>query len=278
MPLNKNNFKRLTMRADAQVPGMERRLAKVLRLQTAAFADQVSSGSDATATLNQIEGALQKQLIAAKGDWPLAFAVDGWNIAGVMLGKRAFILDLEAKIDAGKAGVSTNFDGADELVANHLRANVQRYIEETSKLESKTTAKKFNALYRAALTVVDDDGAGLTPAGLAKTILEEGLAWSGTRANLMARTVTNWGYNEGAVALYETEGIQKAEWVSTIDEVVGEWDASLNGKVVPLNTPFVAAGESFVDSKGKVQSVDFDIYHPPLHPNCRCTVVPVVEF
>lgn len=266
------------MRADAAIPSMARRLAKVLRLQCVMFAEQVAAGVDGNNALNQIQGRLEKELTAAKGDWPLAYAVDGYNIAGALLGKRAFVLDLEAKIDAGKAGVSTDFDGADELIANHLRSNVRRYIDETSKLESQTTAKKFGALYKRAIGTVDESGAALTPGAMAKQILAEGLAWGTTRANLMARTLTNWGYNEGAVSLYESEGIEMGEWVSTIDEVTGEWDAALNGTKVALRAPFVKSGDSFVTSEGKLQVAEFDIMHPPLHPNCRCTIVPVIEF
>jgi SPP1 gp7 family putative phage head morphogenesis protein len=79
------------------------------------------------------------------------------------------------------------------------------------------------------------------------------------RAMLIARTESSLAHNEGAVQSYIDSGVVEGkEWLIANDAC----DECLpyNGEVVGVNEVF---------SNGE--------YSPPLHPNCRCTTIPVVN-
>jgi hypothetical protein len=62
-----------------------------------------------------------------------------------------------------------------------------------------------------------------------------------------------------------------------MDAVTGDWDAAMDGTIIAIGESFAKQGESHTDSKGRNVVAPWDIEHPPLHPNCRCALAPVVE-
>ena len=76
------------------------------------------------------------------------------------------------------------------------------------------------------------------------------------RATLVARTEVIAASNEGALQGYEHEGVLKAEFYASLDErICVECDA-LHGVVYPIN-----------ETHGVI----------PVHPDCRCTWIPIVD-
>lgn len=75
------------------------------------------------------------------------------------------------------------------------------------------------------------------------------------RPLMIARSETTRLAAEGAIKFYEYKGFTKYRWVSAAYSSCPECD-SLNGKIYGINE---------LDES------------PPLHPNCRCNVVPVTE-
>jgi SPP1 gp7 family putative phage head morphogenesis protein len=74
-----------------------------------------------------------------------------------------------------------------------------------------------------------------------------------TRAEMVSRTETITAANRGANDRYQKEGINKIEWYTSPDgcsECI-----ALDGNIYPIN-------------EGP---------RPSLHPNCRCTILPVIE-
>lgn len=93
------------------------------------------------------------------------------------------------------------------------------------------------------------------------TELADGYEFSDERAMTIARTETAYADVEGNLAGYEASGVvDSKEWIAAQDEYCDLCEA-LNGKVVKLH-------ESFPDGGGD---------GPPLHPNCRCDVLPVLK-
>lgn len=83
----------------------------------------------------------------------------------------------------------------------------------------------------------------------------------GFRAERIARTETIAGSNEGALQAYDQSGVVgEKEWLTALDEFICEECAGLNGEIIELH-------ESFSGGYGC----------PPAHPNCRCTVLPVIS-
>lgn len=100
---------------------------------------------------------------------------------------------------------------------------------------------------------------GVDPSALADEIENE-FAFSSTRSMMIARTEAAEANIQGNLKIYEESNVVEAKEWSTIGGDACDDCAPLNGKVVPL-------GEDFPDGGGD---------GPPLHPNCRCDIFPVV--
>ncbi len=128
------------------------------------------------------------------------------------------------------------------------------------------------------------------------------------RAYRIARSEVIWGQNRGAEESYIQSGVVISKtWLTALDERTCVFCAEMNGKTISLGEKYFSKGDvlelpkpekSFI--KGieidtdhrkwifevyqKYQKADTiryvfnyeDIYHAPLHPFCRCTIVPNV--
>lgn len=166
----------------------------------------------------------------------------------------------------------------DEFLQLPRPQDVDTYLEETSKLETATTRKKIDATFQKALAFYDEDlKRGMTPREIARLIESEGIATTKARSELIARTTTIWAYNEGAQQQYAELGIRSERWLVTEDDVLCDFCRAMDGVVVPIDEAFWSAGSSMeiaFDNGRRGLDFPFDIQHPPLHPYCRCAVVP----
>ncbi len=99
------------------------------------------------------------------------------------------------------------------------------------------------------------------------------------RAEMIARTETIWAWNEGTRQGYEQSGVvTQLEWLSSNDDRTCQWCPQMDGKVISIEQDFLNMGDNFIGERGGVLTADFEaVSHPPLHPMCRCTVIPVTE-
>jgi len=202
----------------------------------------------------------------------VAYATDGWHLAGALAGIKSYVECVRCK-----AGLAS--EGADELIASRLSTRIDKWLSETSVIETEETAAAIQRIYRAAETGSRDEEGNLLIrdlGDLADDFIREGLAWASARADLLARTVTNWSYNEGAVALYQEESIKEVEWMTTEDDATCEYCAEMDGTIIPTGDSFMSAGD-LLDPELASSALPMDVEHPPLHPNCRCTILPVIS-
>ncbi len=98
-----------------------------------------------------------------------------------------------------------------------------------------------------------------------------------SRAEMIARTEALRASNFATVEAYRQSGVVEAkEWLTERDDRVCPWCLAMDGKVVGLNRSYFKKGDSFtVDGKTLKFSI-LDVNEPPLHPNCRCTTIPVL--
>jgi len=276
--MNRNAASLIPNAAQANRSRFAKKYRVLLNQQVKEVGQALRDGADITSVAAELSKKHQVERENFKLPWAIKYATEGWKLGGLVLGKKSFIALYRGKAAQEAAVISAieNF-GADALVANQVGTEVGLWVETTSTLETRVTAKRYEKLVEQAAVFLDKKGRGITPRALAVAFESQGLADTQVRSNLMARTLTNWSYNEGAISLYESEGIGGSEWVATIDDVTGEWDAELNGKIIGLRQPFVQSGDVFVGSGGNIVEAAFDVPHPPLHPNCRCTLVPVVQ-
>lgn len=93
--------------------------------------------------------------------------------------------------------------------------------------------------------------------------LADSYGFSKRRAMVIARTETNRASNQGSLASYKASGVVTAkEWLTADDDLVSP-ECQENGEAGPiaLDADFPSGDPC-----------------PPVHPNCRCTIVPIVVF
>ncbi len=95
---------------------------------------------------------------------------------------------------------------------------------------------------------------------------------------MIARTETIKSSNYGTVEAWAQAGIEKKVWLTHFDERTCDWCADMSGKTVGIRSNFAAMGAELphTDEEGKtsIMRLDYeDIYAPPLHANCRCTII-----
>lgn len=166
------------------------------------------------------------------------------------VGRRFIGGALESGIFAGIAdvGVDIDLDLTNPRVNDWLRKKTFKF----SFVIDGTTERQLRVALEAGLQ------AGETITQLADRV---SFVYENAKVNrsvLAARTETIDAANRGHLLAYGEAGVQWKEWLTALDEVTCEDCLVADGQQAHLNMPFPAG-------------VDV----PPLHPNCRCTVLPV---
>jgi SPP1 gp7 family putative phage head morphogenesis protein len=104
-------------------------------------------------------------------------------------------------------------------------------------------------------------------------------AAAGYRADRIARTETIHANNFASEEAWKQTGVvQSKEWFTAQDERVCEYCGPMDGKIVDLGGSYFDKGDEYTGSNGGTLKLDFEsIETPPLHSNCRCTILPVLE-
>lgn len=153
---------------------------------------------------------------------------------------------------------------------------VDRYGLMKSDEYNQTSKKKLLELLRKTLAESIENGDGLE---VMKDKLQKASAsvfqeLSDVRSYLIARTETGATVNFGQMATYQATGIEKKEWISTLDDRTRETHLMMDGKVANIDETFEVENIN--------GGVDNMLY--PSDPNgsagnvcnCRCVVAPVV--
>ncbi len=100
----------------------------------------------------------------------------------------------------------------------------------------------------------------------------------GYRAQRIARTETARTANFATVESYRQSGVVAGkQWLTAFDERTCEWCVPMNGKIVSLEEDFFKKGDVFVGRDGGKLPLDYtNVGYPPLHVNCRCTLVSIL--
>lgn len=90
------------------------------------------------------------------------------------------------------------------------------------------------------------------------------------RAERIARTEITGAMNGGGVSVYKSNGIERKEWITTLDDLTRETHIQANGQIVTINDTFEVGGEELAhpgDPNGSPGEI----------VNCRCSVAPVMD-
>lgn len=176
---------------------------------------------------------------------------------GYVLGDRA-ALDLveqaKARQKAPKVGINWDtWKPGDDVAALFVKPpkawrNLLARFDITLKDFSKTTHDLIGNSLGESIEL------GLSGKQTAKRLLQ--YVASPSRALTIAITEQNRAISAATVARYKEMGVEKNEWLAS-DPC--EECAENDGQVVPVGSPFASGDDQ-----------------PPVHPNCRCTLLPVV--
>lgn len=179
------------------------------------------------------------------------------------------VVDTQGALALVFAGDDENQFKITATILNHIKNN-------TAKM-----AKNFNqeTLDRLSRTLAEgiEDGENLTK--LRNRVHEVYDNLERYRADRLARTETLKASNDATNWAYKQTGYVKAkEWYANPGAC--EICDVFQGKIVGLDDTYATVGQNIeytdLDGNDKTYAIDYDdIDNPPVHPNCRCTIVPV---
>jgi hypothetical protein len=112
-------------------------------------------------------------------------------------------------------------------------------------------------------------------------LLEEA-GFDENRAQTIARTESARAYTDGQNAAWEASGVVKGKtWLVSpyACEFCEAAAKEFGEKSVGVNDAFYERGATITGASGATIALDFDdTSGPPLHPNCRCSLLPVIDY
>ena len=170
-------------------------------------------------------------------------------------------------IDAAKL-LGTAFDSSEE----RIRKQVDRQMKLMATSVTQTTREKLAKTLKAGITA-QESVAELTVR--IEDVYEEA---STTRARMIARTETVKAANRGNLEAYRQSGVvKKKQWLTSTLPTVCEFCRPLHGRIVDVDANFFSKGDVVHGDAGGELTVEYDdIDTPDVHPNCACTIVPIV--
>jgi len=178
------------------------------------------------------------------------------------------IIEDKGRETLGFLGVDGLLDLATERAKRFLEKEGVKFIKEVNKV----TAEKL----RKTLAEGIEKKEGIPE--LSKRVNKVFREAIKSRAEIIARTevlrATNFATNEGYL---QSGVVTKKEWLTAMDERTCPWCNSMDGKIIDVKDTFFKKGDT-LEVDGKTTRFDYEhINHPPLHPGCRCTLIPVIE-
>lgn len=169
-----------------------------------------------------------------------------------------------------------DFLGLAESVFDMRTQAVQQFLESDAVKGIKVTNKVTRAKLRDALANAIKENKSIpdTAREIRKVFAEANVS----RSKKIARTEVLRAQNRSTLEAYRQSGIVAGkQFFTALDERVCEWCAPMHGRTKSLEIPFFYKGESFIGMEGGKIELDYeDVDAPPLHPNCRCTLVPIL--
>lgn len=269
--------------ADRWTPKIERLVRKELRRQIDEALARVEAGVDEPVTGRMLEE-WETELGQLKKKPLLMMTAHGYELTRDDMAGRS----IRAEFLTGKAAVEFGPDEVKGLpfVNRNPIVALETFINQTSRVESRTSARGINRVFDRARTevVTDDEGRpirGLTPREIAKEMRPSLERQTMIRARMLARTYSQWSYNEGALQGYADDGIAVVQWQAGEDDLTCQFCVQLDGRMVRTGDAFVPAGTEFPGLAGGTLKIPsgsaFDMRHPPIHPSCRCALLPVID-
>jgi len=254
--------------ADGWVPILRRHLAGELKREWNEAADVM----EAVQPLDSLLPRWERRLRGLELRLGLAMMPPSFRFARKLwFGEtKAGRLDLRAKAREVPQSIEAAFE-AEPFLAQKARPALEARLRDTITVETSSTRKKI------AYWMERFRDSQYTPAQMGRELRKLGIIRSKARADLLARTSTIWNYSEATCMAFRDVGVQVGEWLATADDLTCPFCMDLDGLKFRLGEPILPAGSELVVG-GEVLSLPLLVNHSPLHPHCRCAVIPDLEF
>lgn len=176
-------------------------------------------------------------------------------------------------IELMKEAARFAFDLADDPDRElEMNERMRRYIQD--RIDRFTTDTNDETAMLIGKTIAEGVANGESVAKLRKRIEEVYEQANRVRATMIARTETLAASNEAANEAYrQSPMVTRKEW--SVEADACPFCQTFAGKVIGLNEEFVKVGDTIKDKEGNELHVDYEnVQHPPLHPNCKCAIIP----
>jgi len=175
-------------------------------------------------------------------------------------------------IERGRAafrdlGIESELNTRDRAITDYFEKDGARFVSLVNSLTKEKIAKELNE------GVLNNESIPQ----LKKRIEGVYANARGPRAEMIARTETTRASTKATLEAWNQSNVVTAkEWWTAEDERVCPWCNSMHGKQFGLTKNFFNKGDN-LNIGGKELSFDkYSVEGPPLHPSCRCMLVPVI--
>lgn len=174
----------------------------------------------------------------------------------------------EKEAEAAMAYLGTEVDQV-------ITPNLRKFIEANAKLLAgeitDVTTKRVRAEVAAGLE------AGEAIDDIKERILNS-TAFSKARSENIARTETIRAQGKAQIEVWKESGVVEGKlWYTAVDERVCPYCDPMNGKTIGISDSFFKKGDVQTGNDGGTLNLDYeDVGSPPLHPQCRCVLIPQI--
>lgn len=172
-----------------------------------------------------------------------------------------------AESGAAQVGLTTGVDGVNADIERFLSGYIPTLSAEIRNTTQERVVEIGQAV-RASLLSTPNGSIEDVMREITRLVPEE----AGYMAERIARTETALASSRGAMLAWERGNVEKKEWLLAPGGCPMCSALVAQRPVVGVSETFAKAGEVYGGS-----TVSRDSYGPPLHPNCRCALLPVIE-
>jgi len=188
--------------------------------------------------------------------------------------------DQGASLVSGAAGLPPA--GPNNPLGGLLSGKASEFVVEATNRAAIRMARSVSDSLAERVSNIIRIGIEETATGTDVIGLLEEAGFDENRAQTIARTESARAYTDGQNAAWEASGVVKGKtWlVSPFACEFCEAAAKEFGeKSVGVNDAFYERGATITGASGATMALDFDdTSGPPLHPNCRCSLLPVIDY
>jgi hypothetical protein len=188
--------------------------------------------------------------------------------------------DQGASLLSGAAGLPPG--GPNDPLGGLLSGKASEFVVEATNRAAIRMARSVSDSLAERVANIIRIGIEETATGTDVIGLLEEAGFDENRAQTIARTESARAYTDGQNAAWEASGVVKGKtWlVSPFACEFCEAAAKEFGeKSVGVKDAFYERGATITGASGATMALDFDdTSGPPLHPNCRCSLLPVIDY